>query len=87
MNRIYSSNYTIGRFYDKIRWYNKQIDKYHDWLKNYKDEFRSSINSYLGYLKHYKSYHKKKRIINLLNPKWSEYGCVSNDLNKIIMFG
>ena len=62
-NRIYTRNRTIGNFYDTItKWKNiAEINK--QLTKEELDKFLSSINSYLGIMKHYKTYNLRHKII------------------------
>lgn len=62
-NRIYTSNRTIGNFYNTLtKWktiaeINKQL------TKEELGKFISSINSYLGIMKHYNTYNQRYKII------------------------
>ncbi|MDB0002660.1 hypothetical protein N9545_06860 [Salibacteraceae bacterium] len=61
-NRIYIANRTKGNFYNAIEKQNKVIQE-HKPTKEDKAAFLSSMNSYLGIMKHYKSYKLRKRMI------------------------
>lgn len=61
-NRIYIANRTKGNFYNAIERQN-QIARDHKPTKEEKAAFLSSLNSYLGIMKHYKSYNLRKRMI------------------------
>lgn len=74
-NRIYISNRTKGNFYYSLKVYNKNImdgDKIptFDEIEN----FVSSINSYLGFLVHYKTFNIRKKLLlsNLMKP-WLDF--------------
>ena len=62
-NRIYTRNRTIGNFYNALtKWRNiAEINK--KLTKEELDKFLSSINSYLGIMKHYKTYNLRRKII------------------------
>ena len=70
--RIYIANRTKGNFYEAIERLNL-IAKDHKPNKEEKGKFLSSMNSYLGIMKHYKTYHLRKRIIikNLSSWWWN----------------
>lgn len=70
--RIYVANRTIGKFYEKIRYYNTLADE--GLQAQYVDKFVQSINSYYGIMKHYNTYNIRKRIGNdMILPKWAGY--------------
>ena len=70
--RIYIANRTIGKFYDKIRYYNSLAD---DGLQaQYVERFVQTINSYFGMMIHYSTYNIRKHIGNdLILPKWAGF--------------
>ena len=78
-NRIYCGNRTIGQFYNKL------YSIYRTPNKNDVENFVSSVNSYLGYMKHYSSYNKRKEILikSGLLEAWKEYITINDDLLKI----
>ena len=62
-NRIYIANRTKGNFYDTITVWNKTIRKNKKLTKEELSQFQSSLNSYLGIMKHYKTYKIRKNIL------------------------
>lgn len=69
-HRIYIANRTKGNFYQAIENQNK-IVRDHRPTKEEKTAFLSSINSYLGIIKHYKTYNLRKKMIkNNLSGFW-----------------
>ncbi len=84
-NRIYISNRTKGNFYNTISGYNKLVDL----RKPYRSEcksFQSSVNSYLGLMKHYRSYNIRYNILyNYLSPMWCRTFILPLDLNKVVL--
>jgi RNA-directed DNA polymerase len=80
-NRIYIANRTKGNFYNAIQKHNKVVES----AKPTKAEissFLSSMNSYLGIMKHYKTYKLRKRMLfkNLSGWWWNQAylsGCVA----------
>ncbi len=61
-NRIYIGNRTKGNFYDAIERQNI-IARDHKPTKSEKGQFLSSMNSYLGIMKHYRTYRLRKKIL------------------------
>ena len=83
-NRIYIANRTKGNFYAAIEKQNKAVTtmKPED---HHIDVFLSSMNSYLGIMKHYKSYRiRKKTIFKNLSRYWWNYVYLSNGVSKFV---
>lgn len=72
-NRIYIANRTKGNFYEVIEKQNI-IARDHKPTKEEQKGFLSSMNSYLGIMKHYKTYNLRKNMINKnLSAWWWNY--------------
>ena len=71
-NRIYIANRTKGNFYNAIKKQN-QIARDHKPTKEEQQAFQSSMNSYLGIMKRYKTYKLRKNMIfkNLSGWWWN----------------
>ena len=81
-NRIYISKRTKGNFYQAITTQNKIIE-YQIPTKAEKQLFLSSMNSYLGILRHYKTYKLRKiNISKRLSKKWLMHFSVNNSFTK-----
>ncbi len=84
-NRIYSANHTKGNFYNAIEKQNKIIQD-HKPTKEEKAAFLSSMNSYLGIMKHYKSYKLRKRMIfKRLSGYWFNHVYLSGGIAKFVL--
>ncbi len=70
-HHIYISHRTKGNFYQAIQKQNK-IARDHKPTKEEQAAFLSSMNSYLGILKHYKTYNLRKRMIRKHLSGWWE---------------
>jgi len=81
-HRIYIANRTKGNFYHAIEKLNL-IARDHKPTKEEKGKFLSSMNSYLGIMKHYKTYHLRRRIlIKNLSGWWWNFAYLSGGVNK-----
>lgn len=70
--RIYIANRTVGKFYDKIRHYDKLAEQ--GLQAQYVEKFVQTINSYLGMMLHYNTYNIRKHIGNdLILPHWAGF--------------
>ena len=78
--RVYIANRTKGNFYQAIEKQNK-IARDHKPSKEEQEAFLSSMNSYLGIMKHYKTYKLRKRMIfkNLSAWWWNYVYIVKHD--------
>jgi len=84
-NRIYIANRTKGNFYNAIEKQNKVIQD-HKPSKEDKAAFLSSMNSYLGIMKHYKSYKLRKRMIfKRLSAYWFNHVYLSGGVAKFVL--
>ena len=69
-HRIYMANRTKGNFYAAIQKHNRVVQTAKP-DKTERDAFLSSMNSYLGILKHYKTFALRKRmLLKNLSPWW-----------------
>ena len=81
-HRVYIANRTKGNFYQAIQRLNL-IARDHKPTKEEKGKFLSSMNSYLGIMKHYKTYRLRKRIIiKNLSGWWWNSAYLSRSINK-----
>jgi RNA-directed DNA polymerase len=81
-HRIYIANRTKGNFYNAIEKQNK-IARDHKPTKEEQKAFQSSINSYLGIMKHYKSYKlRKSMLFKNLSAWWWNYFYLSGGIAK-----
>lgn len=63
--------------------YNKVSSRYSHYNENKVDDFISSVNSYLGLMRHYKSYKvRKKFVLNNMN-EWMPHIVIGKDYQKI----
>lgn len=83
-NRIYIGNRTKGNFYNAIQCHNKvAID--HKPNKEEKLAFQGSMNSYLGIMKHYKTYNLRAELIcKNLSHLWLKHLKIEAKLEKFL---
>jgi hypothetical protein len=81
-HRIYIANRTKGNFYNAIRNQN-EIARNHKPTSEDRIKFICSMNSYLGIMKHYKSYKLRKNMIfKLLSCWWWNHVCLTGGIAK-----
>ena len=84
-NRIYIANRTKGNFYSAIEKQNYLV-RDHKPTKEEKAAFLSSMNSYLGIMKHYKSYKLRKRMIfKRLSGYWFNHVYLTGGIGKFVL--
>jgi len=84
-NRIYIADRTKGNFYNAIEKQN-QIARNHKPTKEEQQVFQNSMNSYLGIMKHYKSYKLRKQMIfKNLSAWWWNHVYLSGGIAKFEM--
>jgi len=83
--RTYIAKRTKGNFYQAIEKQNKIIRAHKPDAKEMKN-FQSIMNSYLGIMKHYKTYKIRKQIIkNYLSAWWWNLVCIKGGYQKFIL--
>ena len=83
--RIYIANRTKGNFYEAIEKQN-YIARDHKPTREEQEQFRSSMNSYLGIMKHYKTYRMRRRMIfENLSGWWWNYLYLSGEIGKFVL--
>lgn len=85
-NRIYIANRTKGNFYETITLWNKVIREKKKLNTAEQKSFLSSINSYLGIMKHYKTYKlRKKMLLENLSAYFWNYFYISGGYSKLVL--
>jgi len=84
-NRVYIANRTKGNFYTAIEKQNI-VARDHKPTKEEQALFLSSMNSYLGIMKHYKTYKlRKKMIFKFLAGWWWNYVYLTGGIAKFVL--
>lgn len=83
-HRIYVANRTKGNFYKSIQKQN-EIVRDHKPTEEEKEQFISSMNSYLGILQHYKTFRMRKRMLfETLSAWWWNHVYLSGGIRKFV---
>jgi RNA-directed DNA polymerase len=84
-NRIYIANRTKGNFYNAIQKHNQVVEIAKP-TKTELNSFLSSMNSYLGIMKHYKTYKLRKRMLfKYLSGWWWNQAYLSGGVAKFVL--
>jgi len=84
--RNYIANRTKGNFYETINLWNTIMRKNKKLYQEEIETFMSSINSYLGIMKHYKTYKIRKKMLNeKLSGYFWNYFYISNGYQKLTL--
>jgi len=83
--RIYIRNRIKGNFYRKIQYWNNLLsDETAEFTKEILRQFLSSMNSYLGIMKHYNTHKIRKKMLNqILSINFKNYFYFSSDSAKL----
>ncbi len=87
--RTFIRKRTIGNFYNKIQVLNQKIIE-NNWKadKTIKEEFKATINSYLWFLNHHKSYKiRQKLLLKNISPYFWNYFYISWGYSKVVKNG
>lgn len=85
-NRIYIANRTKGNFYNAIQKQNQVIEVRRKPNREDQNALLSSMNSYLGIMKHYKTYNLRKRMLyKHLNGYWWNHVYLSGGVAKFVL--
>jgi len=84
-NRIYIANRTKSNFYEAIEKQNEIVSQ-HKPTKENQAAFLSSMNSYLGIMKHFRTYNQRKRMLfKNLSGWWWNYVYLSGGISKFVL--
>lgn len=84
--RIYIANRTKGNFFNAIQKHNQVMELSHKPSSEDQNAFLSSMNSYLGIMKHYKTYKLRKRMLfKHLNGYWWNHVYLSGGIAKFVL--
>lgn len=83
-NREYIGNRTKGNLYAKIAGFNKELKNNPKEAKTLLNDLVPSINSYLGFMIHYKTFKIRRKLLEeKLSSKWKKYVVIDEDMKKI----
>ena len=82
--RIYISNRTVSNAYQAVHSFNLQAQA-PGFVEKNAEAFASCINSYLGIMKHYRTYAIRCRLTERIAPQWLKVIEISEDHTKLIV--
>lgn len=82
-NRKYVANRTVAHFYQAIMKYNVIARK--GKCEDYLEDFRASMNSYLGFFKDGNNYATKRRLMKKVNRRWYKYIYIAGHFDKVVI--
>ncbi len=81
---MYAGSRTVGNMIDNIRKFNHIAELNPSYAEENAEHFASSMNSYFGFLSHYKSYAIRRKLADLISPAWYKVCYVSGHHDKIV---
>jgi len=83
-NREYIGNRTKGNLYARIRGYNEILSRQPQMARQMLEQVTASVNSYLGFMVHYKTFKIRKRLLSeVLADGWRKYLDIAPDVSKV----
>ncbi|MEI3545352.1 MAG: RNA-directed DNA polymerase [Alphaproteobacteria bacterium] len=83
-NCEYIGNRTKGNLYARIRGYNEELFRQPKQAPKMLEQVAASINSYLGFMIHYKTFKIRRRLLTeVLAPGWRKYLEIAPDMSKV----
>lgn len=83
--RKYLSNRTVGFCYDAIDRLNRLAAGSPDYVKTHGEEFVSTINSYLGMMRHFFSYNLRCKVMSRIGKEWWQVIYFAGHLEKVVL--
>lgn len=83
--RKYLSNRTVGFCYDAIDRLNRLAAGSPDYVKTHGEEFVSTINSYLGMMRHFSSYNLRCKVMSRIGKEWWQVIYFAGHLEKVVL--
>lgn len=79
--RTYIGNRTRGRFVDTLRHFNRLAAE--GQALPHLEAFVSAMNSYLGLMRHHRTYRIRKRLLKEMHAEWWKYVTIEGHVEKI----
>ena len=83
--RKYLSNRTVGFCYDAIDRLNRLAAGSPDYAQTHGEEFVSTINSYLGMMRHFSSYNLRCKVMSRIGKEWWQVIYFAGHLEKVVL--
>lgn len=83
-DRMYAGSRTVGNMINNIRKFNQIAESNPSYVEENAEHFVCSMNSYFGFLSHYKSYAIRRKLAKLISPAWYKVCYVSGHHEKVV---
>ena len=83
--RKYLSNRTVGFCYDAIDRLNRLAESSPDYVLTHGEEFVSTVNSYLGMMRHFASYNQRRKVMTRVGKEWWRVVCFEGHIEKAVL--
>lgn len=77
-NRIYVHNRTVNNAFQAVKKFNSIVD-----IEDNAEAFAATLNSYLGFMKHYDSYAIRRNLLSTVDSKWWKVLYIGNHFYKV----
>ena len=83
--RIYIANRTLSNAYKRLHKFNELVTGNSNFVRKYVANFVSSINSYLGLMRHCNAYALRRNYINAICDEWRKLVYIDKEYTKLII--
>lgn len=83
--RKYMSNRTVGFCYDAIDRLNRLAATSPDYVFTHGEEFVSTVNSYLGMMRHFASYNLRRKVMMRVSKEWWRVVYFEGHIEKVVL--
>lgn len=83
--RKYLSNRTVGFCYDAIERLNRLAASSPDYVLTHGEEFVSTVNSYLGMMRHFSSYKLRRKVMEHIGKEWWKIIYFEGHIEKVVL--
>lgn len=83
--RKYLSNRTVGFCHDAIDRLNRLAESSPDYVLTHGEEFVSTVNSYLGMMRHFASYNQRRKVMARVGKEWWRVVCFEGHIEKAVL--
>lgn len=83
-NILYAGSQTVSNMINNIRKFNRIAELSPSYVEENAEHFVCSMNSYFGFLIHYKSYAIRRKLAKLISPAWYKVCYISGHHEKVV---
>lgn len=83
--RKYIGKRTVGECYEAIDRQNRLAARYPDYVRTHGEEFVSTVNSYLGVMRHFASFSLRQKLMKRVGSEWWKIVWFAGHIEKVVL--